>query len=78
VSIPTEATANPLVEDLPPTTSEACDGCGEGTQALFTVVLTSGGLLTLCRHHAVKFGYVPADQVTYLHNDNRAKGSDHA
>jgi hypothetical protein len=67
----------PIVEALKPTTRETCDGCGTGTQALFRVSLPGGGQLTLCAHHAVKGGFVHPHTKTYLHDDNRSKGSDH-
>jgi hypothetical protein len=46
-----------LLEPLPPNTPETCDRCGPGTTAATTVILPSGGLLTLCGHHARPFGY---------------------
>jgi hypothetical protein len=67
----------PVATELKPTTSETCDGCGIGTQAVFAVKLSAGGKLTLCRHHAVKGGFVHPDTKTYLHDDARSKGSDH-
>lgn len=45
------------VEPLPASTQETCDGCGPATSAAATVILPSGGLLTLCGHHSVPFGY---------------------
>lgn len=45
------------LEPLPPNTRETCDRCGPGTSAATTVILPSGGLLTLCGHHARPFGY---------------------
>lgn len=44
------------LEPLPPNTPQTCDGCGPGTSAAATVILPSGGLLTLCGHHSRPFG----------------------
>jgi hypothetical protein len=72
-----KSATKPLTEALLPTTTETCDGCGPGTQALFTVILPSGTLLTLCRHHAIEGKFVHPEHLTYLHKENRSKGSDH-
>lgn len=68
---PAGATLATRLEPLPVNTRETCDGCGQGTTARASVILPSGGLLTLCGHHARPFGYVHPEPET------RLKGSDH-
>lgn len=74
-----------LVEALQPTSTETCDRCGIGTQAIFAVVVSPlYDPLTLCWHHATTNPRVGPKYVdflntqTYLHNDQRSKGDDHA
>jgi hypothetical protein len=80
---PKQPVSEPLTQELLPTTKETCDRCGPGTQALFTILLPTGAMLTLCWHCATtnpKAGpsYVNALTAhTYLHDEEKKKGSDH-
>ncbi len=67
-----------LAVALPAATLETCDGCGAGVTALFSVLLPSGSELTLCRHHAVKYGMVHQDVTTYLNQTGAERGENDA
>jgi hypothetical protein len=67
---PNTGTPYAIVEKLPDPNPEECDVCG--TIARARIVLTSGGVLTFCGHHAIKHGF------DYEHDipESRTQGSE--
>lgn len=73
MTTPIAASPQPTANKLPSSPYEGCDRCN--AQALFEIILPSGGRLTMCGHDARKsFGIT---EKTWLHAEEKQKGSDH-